>query len=145
MNTVAWTRRRIQEADSEIVHLTAELDRMKRVRAALVSYVEYKEKEGRTPDEFRRTSAALFSLTDSNVSPDMGIIKAVRAVVHGAGKRRVLPTEIRDTLVESGFPKSGNLLSEIHAALRRLAERKEIAPVRVGKKTAYRSRGARMY
>src|SRR5258708_5858699 len=60
-------------------------------------------------DEEKRESKAAISLTH-----------AIRGIVYTEAGA-VLPTEVRDGLVKSGIRKhSANLLSEVHAALRRL-------------------------
>ena len=68
----------------------------------------------------------------------ISLTQAVRGIVYtevGA----VLPTEVRDRLVKSGVRKhSANLLSEVHAALRRLWKRGEIEKTRRRHRKAYR-------
>lgn len=70
-------------------------------------------------------TAFMFGFDTSLIKPRMGIIRGVRAVVHGVNKR-VRPPDVRDILVECGFPDSKNLLPEIHAALRRLVKQGEV-------------------
>lgn len=79
----------------------------------------------------------------TNLTPRVGIIKNVQAIVHRAHPRPLLPTDVRDVLVDSGFGDSPNLLPEVHAALRRLATRGEVVVVPVGRRKAYRSKGTR--
>lgn len=97
----------------------------------------------RPPDDLA-TTAAMYRFKKSLIKPDRGLIKNVRTLVHGVGRHRLSPPDVRDILVECGFPDTKNLLSEIHAALRRLKERGEVAPVKFANSTkivGYRSRG----
>jgi len=75
----------------------------------------------------------------AHITSDMGIVKAVRSFVYSHRGQIVLPTTIRDGMVEVGFKKTVNLLPEIHAALRRLKERGEIKDGMFGKRKGYRS------
>jgi hypothetical protein len=70
----------------------------------------------------------------------MSLIEKVHTIVDA--KQRVFPTDVRDRLVASGVVETGNLLPEIHAALRRLADRGEIKRKKVGNRTEYRSKQA---
>ncbi len=122
---LAQERQKLDERREEIDH---EIGSLEKLGANLDACLQ--QEEGDAPARQHR----------ARIKANMGITDAVRAVVHAAGRKRVLPTEVRDTLVESGFGNSRNLLPEIHAALRRLAASEEFAAVKVGKKTAYRSR-----
>lgn len=88
-------------------------------------------------------TAEMFNFKKSLIEPDRGLIKNVRAIMHGVGRHRMQPPDVRDILVECGYPNSKNLLSEIHAALRRLEKRGEITTVKLfdGRKMGYRSKG----
>jgi hypothetical protein len=148
----AWYRKWELQFEAEVVRLSAELQRMKSILAATRAAREQTEQEEGLfrPSKRRKrhqhiTAAAIRYLKNSAIRPEMGIIKSVRAVLLGAARRPVLPTEVRDELVESGFQNSRNFLPEIHAALRRLAKRKEVRAVKAGTRTAYRWKGTRMH
>jgi hypothetical protein len=69
----------------------------------------------------------------------ISLTQAVRAIVYTEAPGSVLPTEVRDGLIHSGVRRpSANLLSEVHAALRRLWKRGEIEKVRRHHGKAYR-------
>src|SRR5438309_1796463 len=75
---------------------------------------------------------------ESEGRASISLTQAVRGVVHTASGA-ILPTEVRDRLVESGIRKhSANLLSEVHAALKRLQDRGELDTARRRHKKAYK-------
>jgi len=83
--------------------------------------------------------ASTFPDRRAHINSEMGIVKAVRTFVYSRRGQIVLPTGIRDGMVEAGFKDTVNLLPEIHAALRRLKKRGEIVKGMYGKKKGYRS------
>ena len=69
----------------------------------------------------------------------ISLVQAVRAIVYTESPGSVLPTEVRDGLIQSGVRRpSANLLSEVHSALRRLWKKGEIEKIRRHRKAAYR-------
>ena len=68
----------------------------------------------------------------------ISLTQAVRGIVYTEAGG-ILPTEVRDGLIQSGVRRpSANLLSEVHAALRRLWKRGEIEKIRRRHGKAYR-------
>jgi hypothetical protein len=140
---LAQERKEIEGRQKEINH---EIGSRQKLLAHLNACLE-QQKDGIVPARREDAStAAMFQFRKSLVKPARGLIKNVRAVMHGVGRQRLSPPDVRDILVECGYPDSKNLLSEIHAAVRRLVKRGEIAPVRfpTGPQiVGYRSRGLR--
>ena len=126
-----------RELEKQADVIQRQIDRLKEMAAAVDTPLN-----GVAPR--RRTvtgTAAMFGFKKSQITPRMGIIRGVRAVVHGVNKQGVRPPDVRDILVECGFQNSKNLLSEIHAALRMLVERREVTIVKSpnGRKVGYTS------
>ena len=131
-----------KELEKKAQEIQHQIERLKEMAATLDTPVNgfVPRQRGNT------TTAAMYGFNKSLIEPGIGIIRGVRAVVHGVNRKRLQPPDVRDILVESGFPNSKNLLSEIHAALRRLVDRGEVAPVKFPGSTkivGYRSRGMR--
>jgi hypothetical protein len=135
MADLVQERNAMEERRNQIDH---QIDSLEKLSAHLDTCLDH-AKSNKASD----SHAYLWREHKPQIQPEMGIIKAVRAVLHGAHRKRLQPPDVRDILLESGFQNSKNFLPEIHAALRRLASRGELTAIKFGKRTAYRSRGMR--
>lgn len=130
LSHLAEERKDLDDRRAEIDREFASLEKLK---AHLDACIKEEKKAGASANETR------FRITAA-----MGITEAVRNVVWGARGRIVAPTEVRDRMVGVGFKNTRNLLTEIHAALRRLAQQREIHKKERGGKKGYMGYGPRV-
>ena len=140
-------RRMKNRVDGDLAHLAQERKDLDERRAEIDSECANLEKLNTHLDaciKEKRKAGSPANDTRYPITADMGITEAARRVVWGARGRIIPPTEVRDRMVEVGFKKTHNLLTEIHAALRRLEKQGDIHKKERSGKKGYMGYGPRI-